>query len=487
MSDAGGSAEFDAIEAGLRYALHDLRLLRGLSRRELAEASGITADAIAKLERGDRTRPTDKTLHAIAAALGLEVDELLDHAAELGASQTAGHAHSEPAQPPPTRQAGPDETVWGRRRPGDRRRPDPRSQRLAARHRSEDPRVEEVLAAARVLAADHRTTELDLVAWLLATLRHDAHDLDDDAVRWLRTLITQALSDPPGAAERLAAARALLRDPLDADPTLDEHQVRRLLDYAHHLWREETATADRPRVATIPPEQPHYVFANALGLDDHQHVWINPLATARPSGQPTTDPRIWRLADGQILVDLTETTEATLTSPDPQRHHLRATPVPPLADVPTTAYQHADLTIDWPDSHLTITAAEPGHTEGTYPHGITSLHVLTAHNPHAQLHTPQDNQARNDALRADLDTTGHPWHPATIRSPNPHQPWHQDAFAIIDADRDHVIALARHHGQHAIFEWTPHHRALVRTHKTDAPEDQLIEALGWHAHWDAPA
>lgn len=52
-----------------------LRLARGWSYRDLATATGITEDAVRKLERGDR-EPSLRTAKALAQALGVSLDEL---------------------------------------------------------------------------------------------------------------------------------------------------------------------------------------------------------------------------------------------------------------------------------------------------------------------------------------------------------------------------------------------------------------------------
>jgi transcriptional regulator with XRE-family HTH domain len=53
-----------------------LRESRRWSQEELAEAAGLSRDAISRIERGDR-EPRLATLEAIACAAGLEVGQLL--------------------------------------------------------------------------------------------------------------------------------------------------------------------------------------------------------------------------------------------------------------------------------------------------------------------------------------------------------------------------------------------------------------------------
>ena len=58
------------------------RLEKGLTQRELAEATGITVPYMSKIE-ADRETPTDEKLERIAKALGLNSDELILAAGRL--------------------------------------------------------------------------------------------------------------------------------------------------------------------------------------------------------------------------------------------------------------------------------------------------------------------------------------------------------------------------------------------------------------------
>lgn len=53
--------------------IYELRCERGLSRRELAELSGVALATIGRIERGESSRPHRSTLQALAEALGAEV------------------------------------------------------------------------------------------------------------------------------------------------------------------------------------------------------------------------------------------------------------------------------------------------------------------------------------------------------------------------------------------------------------------------------
>jgi DNA-binding Xre family transcriptional regulator len=69
-------AEQKACEAELfkaAYLLAAAREQRGISLSELAERTGITRQALSRIERGEHKNPTFSTLQRIADALGMEV------------------------------------------------------------------------------------------------------------------------------------------------------------------------------------------------------------------------------------------------------------------------------------------------------------------------------------------------------------------------------------------------------------------------------
>src|SRR5215472_9633912 len=89
-------------DAGRGGAFGDLlrrhREAAGLSQEALAARSGISADAIGLLERGQRRRPRADTIRKLAAALGLDMAEQ----ATLEASVTTGfHATGDRRLPLP--------------------------------------------------------------------------------------------------------------------------------------------------------------------------------------------------------------------------------------------------------------------------------------------------------------------------------------------------------------------------------------------------
>src|SRR5580704_10744934 len=72
--------------------LRRLRLEAGLSQDALAERAGISADAVAALERGRRRTPRPVTARRLIDALGLPGAErgLLEHAAGIPAGAAPG-------------------------------------------------------------------------------------------------------------------------------------------------------------------------------------------------------------------------------------------------------------------------------------------------------------------------------------------------------------------------------------------------------------
>ena len=58
--------------------LRTLRLKAGLTQVALAESSGVDANTIARLERGEHT-PSNPTLKKLAEALGVKVSDILGY------------------------------------------------------------------------------------------------------------------------------------------------------------------------------------------------------------------------------------------------------------------------------------------------------------------------------------------------------------------------------------------------------------------------
>lgn len=81
-------------DASFGARLRRLREAAGLTQAELAERADLSPNAISALERGERTRPYPHTVRALAAALGLEPEEL---------AQLASAARGRRAAPPEPR------------------------------------------------------------------------------------------------------------------------------------------------------------------------------------------------------------------------------------------------------------------------------------------------------------------------------------------------------------------------------------------------
>ncbi len=57
--------------------LKDLRKDRGWSQQKLAEKTGLSFNAVTKIEQGLAKHPTLKTLIKLADAFGISIDELV--------------------------------------------------------------------------------------------------------------------------------------------------------------------------------------------------------------------------------------------------------------------------------------------------------------------------------------------------------------------------------------------------------------------------
>jgi transcriptional regulator with XRE-family HTH domain len=68
--------------------LRQKRLERGLTRAELAFAAQVSAQTLAKIEQGKTTDPGFTLIAAIAATLGMSLDELVELAHLTAAAKT---------------------------------------------------------------------------------------------------------------------------------------------------------------------------------------------------------------------------------------------------------------------------------------------------------------------------------------------------------------------------------------------------------------
>lgn len=109
--------------------------------------------------------------------------------------------------------------------------------------------------------------------------------------------------------------------------------------------------------------------------------------------------------------------------------------------------------------HLVVEPREPGTTEGEFPAGVGTVHVITAWNPGGRRTDPATNAHAERALRADLtrlelvvwDAEG--WAPDAS--------WAEASVAVVDGDEAVMLDLARRYGQSALYRWTVDHRAVV--------------------------
>jgi transcriptional regulator with XRE-family HTH domain len=91
--DTGGS---DVEEPTVGSRLRSLRQQRGLSMQVLAERSGLSVNAIGRVERGESS-PTVSSLHRCARALGVPITALFETQPER-ATVVVRHAHRSRAQ-----------------------------------------------------------------------------------------------------------------------------------------------------------------------------------------------------------------------------------------------------------------------------------------------------------------------------------------------------------------------------------------------------
>jgi predicted ATPase/DNA-binding XRE family transcriptional regulator len=96
VGDNQGDAPGAAAGTGFGAALRRFRLAAGLSQEALAERSGLSADAIAALERGRRTRPRAFTVGVLADSLALSAGDRALLASAAAGSDSPGAAAGAP-------------------------------------------------------------------------------------------------------------------------------------------------------------------------------------------------------------------------------------------------------------------------------------------------------------------------------------------------------------------------------------------------------
>ncbi|AJE84151.1 putative DNA-binding protein [Streptomyces albus] len=176
-------------EHGLGDRLREIRKRRGLSQRELAQASRVSLSLITKLEQGVVTDTRMETARKLAAALRVPTTSLV--------SRT-------PAEPRPA--------------------PEPwqalqRSVELPAGQPEEEPTMRGVLAGLQAVRAAHFGKRMREAVDLLVPLLRDAEALGDDpAVRGARAQLLQIAGSTLTGARQFAAAETALRRALDEAP-----------------------------------------------------------------------------------------------------------------------------------------------------------------------------------------------------------------------------------------------------------------------------
>lgn len=70
----------------LGRAIMALRAERGMGRRELAVAAGLSYPYMSQIETGEKSNPTALRLMAVARALGVGIEDLFKYAERIGAN-----------------------------------------------------------------------------------------------------------------------------------------------------------------------------------------------------------------------------------------------------------------------------------------------------------------------------------------------------------------------------------------------------------------
>jgi hypothetical protein len=132
------------------------------------------------------------------------------------------------------------------------------------------------------------------------------------------------------------------------------------------------------------------------------------------------------------------------------------------------AYLASIIEVVWGAGGRTrLEARPPGTREGTFPEGIERLHVITAWNPRSRRATAVENADRDRQLRSALRRAG--WRHLDALGRSRDGTWCEDSHAVLDADPEAVLELARRFEQHAIYEWTPANLAVRWTDDPDRP------------------
>jgi transcriptional regulator with XRE-family HTH domain len=438
---SGGSDVYVSQE-GLEEVLCGLRRRRGITQKQVADEAGVSPAAIARIEKGDR-RPSLQMLGKLAPVFGTTPEDLLGAASQVAEGAELDEVLDDlPAvtdatfSPAAKRQGGycGPGAVFASAAPMEAfDAPAPPGPPFADLSLS-GPRLQ-ALAVADLL---ERLEDQEGAAALLR-----------DAIEWL----AERGGSPADVTRLRRKLREVLRGP------------------------EE----DREPVAAMPSGEVRYVFRQALARDERGQVWVDPLARTRIGGLDHEDPRVERYDDGEIVVDIERLKDQEF-GPREDRHRVKVTVegdrgiadvTPDLAAL-EQVYAATVIEIHWPDRpHQVVEPRPEGVTEGEFPEGVDHIHVITAFNPRSRLLRRGENEERNRLLRADLNREGLRFVEAVGRSPD--SSWSEDSFAVIGANLEQILDLARHYQQNAIFEW---HRAGRATMWTD---DVTSRQHGWSA------
>ncbi len=377
----------------LDVVLRELRRRRQVTQKQIADEAQVSPAAIARLEKGDR-RPSRSMLDKLAVVYQTTPEGMIEAAARIEQGADPDTAldglPTVPADPP----ALAAEVSAMPAPPPPPAAPEPREPSPA------QPRT-------RALAEQ------------LTTLDEAAIDLLAGLASW--------------AGQR-------------EDSPDDLQRLRRELDVLLSNPQQQRAT-----LAAMPTGEVRYVFAHAIGTDEHGQLWIDPLTRARTAGYDTEDPRVERYDTGQIVVDATRLDRPSFGPRDPDRHRTKVTP--PAPGSLEQLYASTVLELHWRDGSVQTVAPDPtGETDAALPDDISSVQLITAHNPRARLLRRSENQERNRLLHDDLTRAGLRVVDAVTRSPD--NSWSEESFAVLDADTDTVLDLARRYEQTAILRWT---------------------------------
>lgn len=421
--------------------LRELRRRRQVTQKRIADEAQVSPAAIARLEKGDR-RPSLSMLDKLAAAYQTTAKGIIAAAERIEKGHDPDDVLNELPHAPA---AAPDDGL---------------ADRLAiAAEVSADPRPAAMSSQPPTPAAPAGQSFTPIQLRMLA-LANQLEARDD--VQSAITLAEQLTTLDPATVTLLAEVAGWLSQVGDSPTELP--QLRRELDDLLNRPGQQRQT-----LAAMPTGEVRYVFSHAIGTDEHGQRWIDPLTRARTAGYDSDDPRVERYDTGQIVVDTSRLDRPEFGPRDPDRHRIKATaPNPTAADGQTSSssleqvYARTIIDVDWPDGPTqTITTNADGTTDADLPDDTRHVHLITAHNPRSRLLRHSENQERNRLLHDDLTRAGLHVVAATNRSA--HSSWREDSYAVLDADTDTILDLARRYEQNAILHWTPGRIRVVWT------------------------